>query len=86
MRPLVFLSGMMCDARLFEPQINALSEQYDVQVVPITEFETITELAAEVLLKTPATFALAGLSMGGIVAMEIMAEAPIALHAPALLP
>jgi len=85
MRPLVFLSGMMCDARLFEPQINALSEQYDVQVVPITEFETITELAAEVLLKTPATFALAGLSMGGIVAMEIMAKAPERVERLALL-
>jgi pimeloyl-ACP methyl ester carboxylesterase len=37
---------------------------------------TVAELAAEVLRAAPARFALAGLSMGGIVAMEVMAQAP----------
>ncbi len=32
MEPLVFLPGMMCDARLFAPQIEALSRTRAVQV------------------------------------------------------
>lgn len=81
----MLLPGMMCDARLFEPQVNALSKQCDVYVVPITEFDTMGELADEVLLNAPAKFALAGLSMGGIVAMEIMAKAPERVERLALL-
>ena len=76
MSSLVLLPGMMCDARLFEPQIRELSKACDVQVLAITEFDSVTELAYDVLSKAPAKFSLAGLSMGGIVAMEIMAIAP----------
>ena len=76
MSALVLLPGMMCDHRLFSAQVKALSKQHDLQVLPITEFDTIAGLANEVLLKAPARFALAGLSMGGIVAMEIVRIAP----------
>jgi len=70
------LPGMMCDARLFQPQVNALSNVCDVQVLSISEFETVSEISDDVLSKSPKRFSLAGLSMGGIVAMEIMAKAP----------
>ena len=42
-------------------------------------------LAAEVLAHAPPRFALAGLSMGGIVAMEILAQAPERIERLALL-
>ena len=55
---------MMCDARLFQPQINALSLDMPVMVAPITRGERIEEIASDVLSAAPAKFALAGLSMG----------------------
>ncbi len=74
--PIVLLPGMMCDARLFAPQIADLSRDHAVMVAPITQSERISEMAAEVLSQAPEKFALAGLSMGGIVAMEILRRAP----------
>ncbi len=74
--PLVLLPGMMCDARLFGPQISALSLSRAVHVGDITGHDTMAALADAVLAAAPARFALAGLSMGGIVAMEVMARAP----------
>ncbi len=74
--PLVFLPGMMCDARLFGPQIAELSSEYTVCVAPVTQGERIEEIASDLLTQLPQRFALAGLSMGGIVAMEILRRAP----------
>ena len=76
MIPLVLLPGMMCDARLFAPQIEALSGRYSLHLAPLTFGESIEELAACILQSAPPMFALAGLSMGGIVAMEILRQAP----------
>lgn len=75
MTPLVFLPGMMCDARLFADQITAFSAQRAVHVAPMLA-ETVTDIAAAVLADAPSRFALAGVSMGGIVAMEIIRLAP----------
>ncbi|WP_298838834.1 alpha/beta fold hydrolase [uncultured Roseobacter sp.] len=74
--PLVFLPGMMCDARLFGPQIAELSSEIPVTVAPITSGERIEEIASALLDQLPQRFALAGLSMGGIVAMELLRRAP----------
>jgi pimeloyl-ACP methyl ester carboxylesterase len=76
MTPVVLLPGMMCDARLFGPQIDALADQRPVQVLPIDGAATMTELALLALAAAPERFALAGLSMGGIVAMEMVRLAP----------
>ncbi|MGB0440977.1 MAG: alpha/beta fold hydrolase, partial [Paracoccaceae bacterium] len=76
MTPLVLLPGMMCDGRLFGPQVAALSTLRAVMVAPIGARDRIEELAADVLSWAPPRFALAGLSMGGIVAMEVLRQAP----------
>lgn len=75
LEPLVFLPGMMCDARLFAPQVNVLSRERAVTVAPITQGERIEEIASGLLDVLPRRFALAGLSMGGIVAMELLRRA-----------
>ena len=85
MTPLVLLPGMMCDERLFASQINELSKRREVHFAKITDFETISELASNVLNNAPPVFALAGLSMGGIVAMEIVSQAPERVERLALL-
>lgn len=76
MTPLVLLPGMMCDARLFAPQIDALSGRIPLMTLPIGRHDTMGALAQEALGQMPPRFALAGLSMGGILAMEILRRAP----------
>ena len=66
----------MCDARLFAPQIAAFSADRAVLVPPLPGANTIAGMAYSVLHCAPPQFALAGLSMGGIVAMEILRRAP----------
>ncbi|AUH34249.1 alpha/beta fold hydrolase [Paracoccus tegillarcae] len=85
MTPLVLLPGMMCDARLFAPQIAALGLDRTLHLPPIAGHATMAALAAEVLAHAPPRFALAGLSMGGIVAMEVLAQAPDRIERLALL-
>ncbi|MEP6020744.1 MAG: alpha/beta fold hydrolase [Paracoccaceae bacterium] len=74
--PLVFLPGMMCDARLFGPQIDDLSSEMPVMVAPVTLGERVEEIASGLLDYLPKRFALAGLSLGGVIAMEILRRAP----------
>lgn len=76
MIPLLLLPGMMCDARLFAPQIVFFSQTRPVMVGFIGGHNSIEALAGDVLAQAPSKFALAGLSMGGIVAMEILRQAP----------
>jgi pimeloyl-ACP methyl ester carboxylesterase len=85
MTPLVLLPGMMCDARLYAPQLAAMSGGRAVHLAPIGGHDTMAALAADVLAHTPPRFALAGLSMGGIVAMEMLRQAPERVERLALL-
>lgn len=75
MTPLVLLPGMMCDDRLFALQIQALHGR-GVMVLHIGGHDNMTDLAAEILRAAPPQFILGGLSMGGIVAMEVLRLAP----------
>lgn len=85
MTPVVLLPGLMCDARLFAPQAADLSRDRAVMVAPITAADRIEALARGVLEAAPERFALAGLSMGGIVAMEVVRLAPERVERLALL-
>ncbi len=73
---IVWLPGLMCDADLFAPQIAALSDRTH-WVGDLSVDDTITGMAQRVLQDAPfQRFALVGLSMGGIVAMEMLRIAP----------
>lgn len=74
--PLVLLPGMMCDARLFAHQLLHLGRDRAVMVAPIHLGERVEEIASGLLDQLPQRFALAGLSMGGIIAMELFRRAP----------
>ncbi len=76
---------MMCDARLFGPQIAAFGRDRAIHIPPMGRHDSMAALAAEVLAHAPPRFALAGLSMGGILAMEILAQAPERIARLALL-
>lgn len=74
--PLVLLPGRLCDASLFEDQVKELGRYCEVQVGDVTRAATFEQIARQVLAAAPPRFALAGLSLGGIVALEIMRQAP----------
>jgi len=74
--PLVFLPGMMCDARLFAPQVADLGRGTSVTIAPTTHGERIEEIASNLLDQLPLKFALVGQSIGGVVAMELLRRAP----------
>ena len=76
---------MMCNAQMYRDQIATFSSYRAVQFSPLTEYDNVQNLAAEVLLNAPAKFALCGLSMGGIVAMEVLRQAPMRVRGLALL-
>jgi len=82
---IVFLPGMMCDMRLYMPQLVAFGHDRTLHLPPLTGADTTRGLARRILANAPDRFALAGLSMGGIVAMEIMAAAPERVERLALL-
>ncbi|MBX2839230.1 MAG: alpha/beta hydrolase [Gammaproteobacteria bacterium] len=73
---LMLLPGMMCDARIFTPQIEFFSAYRTIVVAPMTTGNSFSSLANDILASAPSQFALAGFSMGGIAAMEIIRQAP----------
>ena len=74
--PLMLLPGLLCDWALWEPQVEALSDITEPVVADLTRDDSMALMAARVLAEAPERFALAGLSMGGYVAQEIMRQAP----------
>jgi pimeloyl-ACP methyl ester carboxylesterase len=73
---LVLVPGLLCDDALWEHQSRYLSETTDIKIADVTRSETIFGMAEAVLGMAPEKFALAGLSMGGYVSLEIMRRAP----------
>jgi pimeloyl-ACP methyl ester carboxylesterase len=83
--PLVLLPGTLCDAELWRHQVQQLGDIAAPFVGDLTRDDSIAAMAERVLQAAPARFALAGLSMGAIVALEIMRRAPERVIALALL-
>ncbi|MGR3362542.1 MAG: alpha/beta fold hydrolase [Maritimibacter harenae] len=74
--PVLLVPGMMSDARVFAPQIADLSARHPVHVANISRGHSIREIAAEVLHQAPPRFALCGVAMGAIVAIEMLRRVP----------
>ena len=79
------LCGILCDARVWQAQAEALGASHDVRVVAFDGHASIAAMAASVLAGAPPRFALAGHSMGGRVALEIVRSAPERVERLALL-
>lgn len=74
--PLILVPGLLCTARLFQPQAAGLADIASVAVADTTPFDNVGDAAAAVLATAPSRFALGGLSMGGYVAFEVLRRAP----------
>src|SRR5437868_1326265 len=74
--PLLLLPGLLCDPALWAAQVEGLADIAEMTVGDLTQADTVQGMARGVLAKAPPKFALAGLSMGGYVAFEVMRQAP----------
>ena len=79
--PMVLIPGLNCSARLYAEQIPALWRFGPVQVADHTRDDSMDAIASRILADAPPRFALAGLSMGGFIALTIMRHAPERVHA-----
>jgi pimeloyl-ACP methyl ester carboxylesterase len=84
-KTLVLIPGLACTSRLYKAQIAALSGSRTVIVADHTRDDSMQGIAARLLSEAPERFSLAGLSMGGYVAMEVMRQAPERVERLALL-
>ncbi|CAO3445893.1 alpha/beta fold hydrolase [Azospirillum largimobile] len=82
---LILLPGMPLDAALWDHQVRHLADVADPQVVELAECGSIAAMADKVLATAPDRFAVAGLSMGGYVALEILRRSPERVDRLALL-
>ena len=74
--PIVLVPGLTCSPRLYAEQIPALWRFGPVTVADHKRDDSMAAIARRILASAPSRFALAGLSMGGYIAFEIMRQAP----------
>src|SRR5947207_3780086 len=82
---LVLLPGLVCDRAAWEPVLPRLGAFVNCRVYETGPDSSLGAMAERVLATAPASFALAGHSMGGRVALEIMRRAPQRVERLALL-
>ncbi|MDV7340282.1 alpha/beta fold hydrolase [Terasakiella sp. A23] len=82
---LYLLPGMMCDRSLWRHQIETLSPLYDIRVADFTEGDSIEHFADRVMADAPKEFSIAGLSMGGYIAFDLLRRCPERIKRVALL-
>jgi pimeloyl-ACP methyl ester carboxylesterase len=74
--PLVLVPGLMCDEAVWSHQLESLGGDRVVQVAEHALSDSLGVMAERILDTAAPRFALAGHSMGGRVALEVMARAP----------
>ena len=83
--PLALLPGLLNDGALWQSQIESLADVADIRVADLAVQDSIAQMACSVLETMPERFALAGFSMGGYVAFEVLRRAPARIGRLALL-
>lgn len=74
--PILLIPGLGCTARLYTEQLPALWTFGPVTVADHRRADSMDAIARQILDAAPPRFALAGLSMGGYIALAIMRIAP----------
>src|SRR3954466_9639819 len=73
---LILVPGLLCTRALFAPQVDVLAPSVRIIVADHTRDDAMEAIASRLLAAAPTRFALAGLSMGGYVALEVLRQAP----------
>ena len=74
--PVVLIPGLLCSPRLYGEQLPDLWRFGPLFIADHTRDDSVAGMARRILAASPPRFALAGLSMGGYVAFEIMRISP----------
>ena len=83
---LLLVPGLLCDRRLWQAQIEGLRHSAECIVADVCAADSIAGMAAAAIARMPpGPFAVAGLSMGGYVALEVARQAASRLKGIALL-
>ncbi len=80
---LILLPGTLCDERVFAPVLDMLGST--ARTLPIGGATSTADMARRLLKQAPDRFALCGFSLGAIVALEMVAQAPDRIERLALL-
>jgi pimeloyl-ACP methyl ester carboxylesterase len=83
--PLVLVPGLLCDDAVWQPQTTALADIADITIADHGLLDSLDAMAEAILARAPERFALAGHSMGGRVAFEVIRRAPERVMALAIL-
>lgn len=83
--PVVLVPGLIGSPRLYAAQLPAMWSLGPVTVADHTRADSVAEIARGILADAPPRFALAGHSLGGYIAFEMMRQAPERVAALALL-
>ncbi len=74
--PLVLVPGLMCDETVWAHQVATLRAGREIRIAEHALSDSLGAMAERILDSAPPLFALAGHSMGGRVALEVLARAP----------
>ena len=82
---LILLPGLVCDKWVWGHQLEFLRNIVDISIPPVDQSNTMQGLAEGVLATAPEEFSVAGFSMGGYIALEMLRHAPQRFNRIALL-
>jgi len=85
MTTIVLIPGLVCDDAVWQHAAEALRADTAVRIAHHGDLDSLGAMAARILDETPGSFAIAGHSMGGRVALEIFRRAPNRVDGIALL-
>ena len=72
---LILVPGLLCSNDLWLDQIGEFEEDYDLCLFDHTQHDNLPDMVSAFLEYSPDSFILAGLSMGGYIAFEVMRQA-----------
>ncbi len=73
--PIIFVPGLMQDARAFLPQIVELGSRHAAHIF-VPDGESVEKLSESLLQHAPPRFALVGHGLGGVVGIDLLRRAP----------
>lgn len=83
---LLLVPGLLCDQRLWKGQVEGLAHAAACTVADVSRSDSVAGMATAAIARMPpGPFAVAGLSMGGYVALEVVRQAGARVSGLALL-
>ena len=82
---LLLVPGLLCDATVWADQVAGLKALADIQIAENGPRDSLVAMAEAIIAQAPPRFALAGHSMGGRVALEVVRRVPQRVQALALM-